>query len=46
MNYFPTSYSHLTHLSYGGGIEACTFITADPSKDADGNFWLGGTVDR
>ena len=43
MNYFPTSYSPLTHLSYGGGIEACTFITPDPSNDDNGYFWLGGT---
>ena len=43
MNYFPTSYSPRTHLSYGGGIEACTFITPDPSNDDNGYFWLGGT---
>jgi len=42
VNYFPTSYSHRTHLSYGGGIEACSLITVDPSQDAGGN-WLGGT---
>jgi alcohol dehydrogenase (cytochrome c) len=42
VNYFPTSYSHRTHLSYGGGIEACSNITVDPSQDAGGN-WLGGT---
>ena len=46
VNYFPTSYSPLTHLSYGGGIEACTFITPDPSNDDNGYFWLGGTVER
>jgi len=42
VNYFPTSYSHKTHLSYGGGIEACSNITVDPAQDAGGN-WLGGT---
>jgi alcohol dehydrogenase (cytochrome c) len=42
VNYFPTSYSRRTHLSYGGGIEACSNITVDPSQDAGGN-WLGGT---
>jgi len=42
VNYFPTSYSHRTHLSYGGGIEACSNITVDPSQSAGGN-WLGGT---
>ena len=46
VNYFPTSYSPLTHLSYGGGIEACTFVTPDPSNDDNGYFWLGGTVER
>jgi alcohol dehydrogenase (cytochrome c) len=46
VNYFPTSYSHNTHLSYGGGIEVCTYITPDPSNDASGYFWLGGTYDR
>lgn len=42
VNYFPTTYSERTHLSYGGGIEACSKITVDPSQDAGGN-WLGGT---
>ncbi|MBV9252231.1 MAG: PQQ-binding-like beta-propeller repeat protein [Acetobacteraceae bacterium] len=42
VNYFPTSYSQRTHLSYGGGIEACSNITPDPSNDASGEFWLGG----
>jgi alcohol dehydrogenase (cytochrome c) len=42
VNYFPTTYSERTHLSYGGGIEACSNITVDPAQDAGGN-WLGGT---
>jgi alcohol dehydrogenase (cytochrome c) len=46
VNYFPTTYSHRTHLSYGGGIEVCTNITPDPSNDASGYFWLGGTFER
>jgi alcohol dehydrogenase (cytochrome c) len=46
VNYFPTSYSSRTKLSYGGGIEVCTFITPDPSNDASGDFWLGGTYER
>jgi len=46
VNYFPTTYSHRTHLSYGGGIEVCAYITPDPSNDASGDFWLGGTYER
>jgi alcohol dehydrogenase (cytochrome c) len=46
VNYFPTTYSHKTHMSYGGGIEVCSFITPDPSNDASGYFWLGGTYER
>jgi alcohol dehydrogenase (cytochrome c) len=46
VNYFPTTYSHRTHLSYGGGIEVCSYITPDPSNDASGDFWLGGTYER
>jgi len=42
VNYFPTSYSRRTHLSYGGGLEACSFITVDPLNDASGDYWLGG----
>ena len=42
VNYFPTSYSKRTHLSYGGGLESCTTITVDPSNDASGAYWLGG----
>ena len=42
VNYFPTSYSRRTHLSYGGGLEACSFVTVDPLNDAAGDFWLGG----
>jgi alcohol dehydrogenase (cytochrome c) len=42
VNYFPTSYSHKTHLSYGGGLEACSIISVDPSNDAAGDYWLGG----
>jgi len=38
----PTSYSHRTHMSYGGGIEGCSNITVDPSNDASGAYWLGG----
>jgi alcohol dehydrogenase (cytochrome c) len=42
VNYFPTTYSPRTHLSYGGGIEGCSNVTVDPSNDASGAFWLGG----
>jgi alcohol dehydrogenase (cytochrome c) len=42
VNYFPTTYSPRTHLSYGGGIEGCSNITPDPSNDASGDYWLGG----
>jgi alcohol dehydrogenase (cytochrome c) len=43
INYFPTTYSPRTHMSYGGGIEGCSNITPDPSNDASGAYWLGGT---
>jgi len=46
VNYFPTTYSHKTHMAYGGGIEVCAFITPDPSNDDNGTFWLGGTYER
>jgi alcohol dehydrogenase (cytochrome c) len=46
VNYFPTTYSHKTHMAYGGGIEVCSFITPDPSNDDNGTFWLGGTYER
>jgi alcohol dehydrogenase (cytochrome c) len=42
VNFFPTSYSHRTHLSYGGGIEGCSNVSVDPSNDASGAYWLGG----
>jgi alcohol dehydrogenase (cytochrome c) len=42
VNFMPTSYSHRTHLSYGGAIEGCSNITPDPSNDASGDYWLGG----
>jgi alcohol dehydrogenase (cytochrome c) len=42
VNYFPTTYSLRTHLSYGGGIEGCSSVTVDPSNDASGAYWLGG----
>jgi alcohol dehydrogenase (cytochrome c) len=45
VNYFPTSYSPKTKMSYGGGFEGCTDITPDPSNDAGGgHFWLGGGI--
>jgi alcohol dehydrogenase (cytochrome c) len=44
VNFFPTTYSARTHLSYGGGIEGCSNITVDPSNDASGYFWLGGAA--
>ena len=44
VNFFPTSYSSRTHLSYGGGIEGCSNITPDPTNDDNGMFWLGGTA--
>ncbi len=43
VNYFPTTYSERTHLSYGGGIEVCDTVKPDPSNDASGYFWLGGS---
>jgi alcohol dehydrogenase (cytochrome c) len=43
VNYFPTSYSPRTHLSYGGGIEGCSNVSVDPSNDNNGAYWLGGT---
>jgi len=43
VNYFPTSYSLRTHLSYGGGMEGCQAITVDPTNDDNGAYWLGGT---
>ncbi|MFL5287579.1 MAG: pyrroloquinoline quinone-dependent dehydrogenase [Rhodopila sp.] len=42
VNFFPTSYSHRTHMAYGGGLEGCSDVTVDPSNDASGVFWLGG----
>jgi alcohol dehydrogenase (cytochrome c) len=47
VNYFPTTYSLRTHMSYGGGIEACSNITVDPASDNNlskgaGIPWLGG----
>jgi alcohol dehydrogenase (cytochrome c) len=42
VNYYPTTYSRRTHLSYGGGIEGCTSITPDPTNDAAGDYILGG----
>jgi alcohol dehydrogenase (cytochrome c) len=42
VNFFPTTYSHRTHLSYGGGLEACNNITPDPTNDAAGDYILGG----
>ena len=46
VNFFPTSYSPRTHLSYGGGIEGCSDVTVDPSNDASGYFWLGGASEN
>jgi alcohol dehydrogenase (cytochrome c) len=42
VNYFPTTYSHRTHMSYGGGFEGCSDVTPDPSNDDNGAYWLGG----
>ena len=42
VNFFPTSYSHRTHLSYGGGIEGCSDVSVDTSNDDNGAYWLGG----
>src|SRR5271169_3132327 len=42
VNFFPTTYSHRTHISYGGGLEACNNITPDPTNDAAGDYILGG----
>ncbi len=41
VNYFPTSYSEVTKLSYGAGIEGCSNVSADPSKAA-APAWNGG----
>lgn len=41
VNYFPTTYSSLTHMSYGGGIEGCSTVTVDPSNDASGAYVTG-----
>jgi hypothetical protein len=46
VNYFPTTYSERTHLSYGGGIEVCFDVTSDPDLDAKGYFIFGGTSER
>ena len=42
VNYFPTSYSPKTHLSYGGGVEGCQNVVVDPTNDDNGAYWLGG----
>jgi alcohol dehydrogenase (cytochrome c) len=42
VNWFPTTYSRRTHLSYGGGLETCSNITPDPANDATGDYILGG----
>src|SRR5215467_6339508 len=42
VNFFPTTYSLRTHLSYGGGLETCNNITPDPTNDAAGDYILGG----
>jgi alcohol dehydrogenase (cytochrome c) len=46
VNFFPTTYSERTHLSYGGGIEVCFDVTPDPSNDNSGYAWLGGVFER
>ena len=46
VNYFPTTYSERTHLSYGGGIEVCFDVTPDTSTDNSGFVWFGGTFER
>jgi alcohol dehydrogenase (cytochrome c) len=42
VNYMPTSYSHRTHMSYGGAIEGCSNVSVNPSNDDNGAYWLGG----
>ena len=49
MNFFPTSYSDRTHMSYGAGLEGCSNILVDASADAGtepagapGDVWFGG----
>jgi alcohol dehydrogenase (cytochrome c) len=49
VNFFPTSYSARTHLSYGGGLEGCSNVIVDASTDAGdkppgaaGHIWFGG----
>jgi hypothetical protein len=36
VNFFPTTYSLRTHLSYGGELKTCNNITRDPTNDAAG----------
>ncbi len=49
VNFFPTSYSARTHLSYGAGLEGCSNILVDATADggekpagAPGHIWFGG----
>jgi alcohol dehydrogenase (cytochrome c) len=49
VNFFPTSYSDRTHLSYGGGLEGCSDVIVDANTDAGtkpegaaGHVWFGG----
>ncbi|PPQ34437.1 hypothetical protein CCS01_10880 [Rhodopila globiformis] len=49
VNFFPTSYSQRTHLSYGGGLEGCSDVIVDANTDsgtkpagAAGHVWFGG----
>jgi alcohol dehydrogenase (cytochrome c) len=46
VNFFPTSYSLRTHLTYGGGMEGCQIVAPDPSNDNSGPYWLGGTANN
>jgi len=49
VNFFPTSYSARTHLSYGAGLEGCSNVIVDANADAGtkpdgaaGHIWFGG----
>jgi alcohol dehydrogenase (cytochrome c) len=49
VNFFPTSYSARTHLTYGGGLEGCSNVIVDAATDAGdkpegaaGHVWFGG----
>ena len=42
VNYFPTTYSSRTHLSYGGGMEGCTNAPLIRPPMPMVHVWFGG----